>query len=188
MSDNKVDATFHPNHKPEEPQVSNLIKHANTELDFLGYPPLRITVEGEIFDAENTMRRDILNIITLFASQGHSGFSGHYLAETVYKLMKFEPLAPISDEPDEWFFHGAEESGHKGGMWQNKRQGEAFSHDGGRTYYLLSEPKKLGWKLYRKMPKWLRGALPTAVRDNLLHTVHTAPTRPHHLQQVDPQV
>jgi hypothetical protein len=45
----------------------------------------------------------------------------------------------LTDDPKEWVQH--EESIFPGqdGCWQNKRRGEAFSTDGGKTYYLLSE-------------------------------------------------
>ena len=46
---------------------------------------------------------------------------------------------PLTDDPYEWQYHGEDLWGSKEGIWQNKRNSEAFSNDGGQTYYLLSE-------------------------------------------------
>jgi hypothetical protein len=53
-------------------------------------------------------------------------------------LLQFKPLSALTDDPDEWVHHESD-MWPPDGVWQNKRHGEAFSHDGGKTYYLLSE-------------------------------------------------
>ena len=56
-----------------------------------------------------------------------------------FKVATQRNLTPLTDNPDEWYFHDASVAGVEGGFCQNIRNGEAFSHDGGKTYYLLSE-------------------------------------------------
>lgn len=109
--------------KPE--RQSNLVEHARRELDLLG--------------EEESIILGYLEMIQIFADMGHSGGSASVFVPTLNRLMRFENLKPLTDDPDEWFFHGEDTSGHPEGMWQNRRNGEAFSHDGGKTYYLLSE-------------------------------------------------
>lgn len=52
------------------------------------------------------------------------------------RLLRFENLAPLTDDPGEWN-NVSDMAGHE--MWQSRRCAEAFSSDGGKTYWLLSE-------------------------------------------------
>jgi len=110
---------------PEEPE-SNLVAHARRELEAIGEEP--DTIVG------------YLKVIQAFADMGHSGGSASVAIPTINQLLQFKPLGPITNDPDEWYNHGRDMGGHPDGdFWQNKRDGEAFSNDGGKTYYLLSE-------------------------------------------------
>jgi hypothetical protein len=104
--------------------MSNLVDHARRELELLGEEPQ--TVDG------------YLKVIQAFADMGHSGGSASVAIPIINQLLQFHNLTALTDNPDEWYFHG-EVWGSGGGVWQNKRNGEAFSHDGGKTYYLISE-------------------------------------------------
>lgn len=73
----------------------DLLNFAKRELDIIG-----LTENSEDMDLE--MRKDILDIIELFANQGHSGFSASYLNSILPKLMKYQPLSPLTGEDDEW--------------------------------------------------------------------------------------
>ena len=105
--------------------MSNLIDHARRELELLGEESE--TVEGYI------------RVIQAFADMGHSGGSASVAIPTLEQLMSYKNLTPLTDDPAEWFYHDVELWDGKTGVWQNIRNGEAFSHDGGKTYYLLSE-------------------------------------------------
>jgi hypothetical protein len=108
-----------------EDTESNLVIHARQELELLGNGP-------EIND-------HVLEIVKIFSRAGHSGSSAFYTIHILEQLLSFKNLTPLTDNPDEWI-HVAEETwGSPGGVWQNRRNGEAFSNDGGKTYYLLSE-------------------------------------------------
>ena len=106
----------------EESNTSNLVEHARTELEMIGEDPE--TIEG------------YLKVIQAFADMGHSGGSASVAIPVVNELLQFHNLKPLTDGPDEWN-NVSEQSGYE--MWQNRRNGEAFSHDGGTTYWLLSE-------------------------------------------------
>lgn len=113
--------------------MSNLVDHARRELETIKEDPQHI--EG------------MLKMVETFAEMGHSGASAAIAIAQLNGILQFQNLSPLTDDPDEWYFHGnidfglAEDAWHNGagGVWQNKRNGEAFSNDGGKTYYLLSE-------------------------------------------------
>ena len=106
-------------------EESNLVQHAKRELKLIGEDPEVV--------------KPTLEIISIFSQMGHSGASAGFHIAMLEKLLRFENLSPLTNDPDEWHYHGAETWGHADGVWQNRRNGEAFSHDGGKTYYLLSE-------------------------------------------------
>lgn len=88
-------------------ETGNLMAHAEAEL-----PPS----DDEINAA---MRLDLLEVVLVFGSQGHSGFSAGYARAALAKLLAFEPLGPLTGETHEWI-----EVGH--GVFQNKRCGRLF--------------------------------------------------------------
>ena len=51
---------------------------------------------------------------------------------TLNRLLRYENLAPLTDEPREWVQIGDE-------LWQSIRNRDAFSNNGGKTYKLYSE-------------------------------------------------
>ena len=115
---------------------SNLVAHARRELEL---------VNSRAQPGDEYSQEDIdgfLKVIQAFADMGHSGGSAPFAIGIITDLLQFKPLAPLTDHPDEWEFHGEEKWGARGGIWQNRRHGEAFSHDGGQSYYLLSEIQK----------------------------------------------
>lgn len=105
--------------------MSNLVEHARRELALIGEDPE--TVDG------------YLRVVQAFADMGHSGGSASVAVPVINELLQFKNLRPLTDDPAEWFHHGPDVAGRPGGIWQNTRNSEAFSNDGGKTYYLLSE-------------------------------------------------
>lgn len=109
---------------PEELD-SNLVRHAKRELELIGEDPE--TVEG------------YLEVIRAFAKMGHSGGSASVAIPTIHQLLQFKNLSDLTNDPNEWNHIAEEQWGSPGGIWQSSRDPEAFSNDGGQTYYLLSE-------------------------------------------------
>lgn len=105
--------------------MSNLVEHARTELELIGEEPE--TIQG------------YLNVIQAFADMGHSGGSASVAIPTIEALLRYENLRPLTNNPDEWMFVSGKDYGVDEDIWQSRRNPEAFSHDGGVTYYLLSE-------------------------------------------------
>lgn len=103
--------------------MSKLVEHARRELALLG--------------EDRKYAASLLAAVEGFASfDGHSG--GSYLlgVEQLHTLLQFRSLAPLTDDPAEWEDR-SEETGQP--MWQSRRNLEAFSTDGGKTYTLLYE-------------------------------------------------
>jgi len=104
--------------------MSNLLTHARNELDLIG-----MTADSP--DEMNRMMREhILTMMEVFANEGHSGFSASYAANALSKLMKFEPLSPLTGADDEW----VELDYHDDMKFQNKRLSRVFKGADGRAY------------------------------------------------------
>jgi hypothetical protein len=110
--------------------MSNLTDHARRELALVEQGP----------DGDRAFADSLLRAVEGFDSYGgHSGGSAAVAIDWLTRLLRFENIAPLTNDPDEWIHHGAGVWGSAPGVWQNKRCSEAFSHDGGKTYWLLSE-------------------------------------------------
>jgi len=97
--------------------MSNLVDHARRELAL-------------IKEDEDTTR-GILAVIQAFADMGHSGGSAAICIPRIEKLLRYDNLSPLTNDPDEWNAVG-------NSMFQSNRNPAAFSQDGGKTYWLLS--------------------------------------------------
>ena len=106
---------------PEGP----LVEHARSELARIGED--QIVIDG------------IAGVLHAFAEVADSGGSTPYVIAYIEKLMRFEPLSPLTDAPTEWVDQ-TEASGSP--LWQSTRNPMAFSTDGGKTYTLLGEEPK----------------------------------------------
>lgn len=102
--------------------MSNLVEHAKTELGLIGEEPETI--------------RGYVNVIQAFADMGHSGGSASVAIPVIHELLQFKNLRPLTNSASEWL-NVSDISGEE--LWQNRRNSEAFSDDGGKTYWLLSE-------------------------------------------------
>lgn len=98
----------------------NLVAHATRELSLI--------------HNDKKFNDCIINAIRAFAQYGHSGGSAGVGIHILYDLLQYKNLSPLTNDPKEWNEVGPN-------AWQSSRNSEAFSHDGGKTYYLLSENK-----------------------------------------------
>lgn len=100
--------------------MSNLVDYAKDELRRIG-----MIDSGEPYNDWAT--KAILDLIELFDSQGHSGFTAPYVINTFSRLAMFKPLSPLTGEDDEWNDVGA-------GQLQNKRYSAVFKDPDGTAY------------------------------------------------------
>jgi len=96
-------------------------------------------------DYEGMIGEAVKELLLTFQKQGHSGFSAQLTANIFHKLIKGEPLSPLTDDPNEWMEINDS-------LLQNTRvstvfidkkespkpytiEGKAFSDDGGKSYF-----------------------------------------------------
>lgn len=87
---------------------SGLMDHADRELP---------SSNGD--EMQSLMNQQLREMLLVFSTQGHSGFSAAYARGALDKLLAYKPMRPLTGEPEEW-----EEVGN--GVFQNKRCGRVF--------------------------------------------------------------
>jgi hypothetical protein len=97
-------------------KTGNLYAHAARELP-----------EPDGDRMQEAMNRGLLDLVLVFSTQGHSGFSASYAVSALEKLLRFEPLRPLTGEDSEWVNVGDN-------MWQNNRCGHVFKDNAGNAY------------------------------------------------------
>lgn len=122
-----------------------MVDYAKRELDILCPPD----ENGRKDPMQEMVDKNVMDIVTMFAGQGHSGMSASYVLGILERVMRFKPIKPLMGEDDEWKDIG-------GGEEQNKRcnsvfrhnhdnataydiDGKVFSYDGGQTFYSCRE-------------------------------------------------
>ena len=103
--------------------MSNLKQHAEIELKASGFLSKESDYNGMIGEA-------VLELIELFAKQGHSGLSASITSNLFNKLSRYEPLGPLTGDDEEWGEASSNES------WQNKRCSAVFKDKDGRCTYV----------------------------------------------------
>lgn len=107
----------------------SLIEHAKTELQIAGL----FDKEGDFYDGMTG--KAVMELIEVFAKQGHSGMSAPYVISIFEKVANFKPLIGITGKDEEW--GAVRDLGIDGSWYQNKRCSAIFK-DGkdGRPYYI----------------------------------------------------
>lgn len=100
--------------------MSNLVDYAKEELKRIG-----MIDSGEPYN--DAVAKAILDLIELFASQGHSGFTAPYTANVFNRLAMYKPLTPLTGEDSEW-------NEIESGLYQNKRYSAVFKEKDGTAY------------------------------------------------------
>lgn len=80
-------------------------------------------------DVEPPIAAALMEVVTAFAGQGHSGSSAAYgapwTAEVLRRLLAYEPIRPLTGAPEEWVAISAGMVGRPG-LEQNVRCGRVF--------------------------------------------------------------
>lgn len=95
------------------------MSHADRELPHIGTDEM-----GQL------MADQVREILLVFSTHGHSGFSAGYATDLLQKLMRFELIAPLTGEPEEWMEPFEE-------ALQNRRASHVFKDParfGGQAY------------------------------------------------------
>jgi hypothetical protein len=103
----------------KEVKMSNLMKHAQREFEVAGW-----TKDG-VFkdDMQKLMCEQVLELLSLFGSHGHSGSSAPYAINLFTKLALFESITPLTGADSEWNDLG-------NNCFQNNRASNVFKGNG----------------------------------------------------------
>lgn len=74
---------------------STLMKYAVEELKALGYTSASDGIDGMLYN-------DVIELLAVFVSQGHSNNSAHTILNMFQRLALFKPLSPLRFTDDEW--------------------------------------------------------------------------------------
>lgn len=105
----------------------NLLKHAEREL---GTPDDSYSAAGV---------EALKELILVFSTQGHSGFSASYVRHQLALLLAYEPIRPLTGEPSEWIEVGD-------GVFQNNRCSRVFK----QADRFDGQPYDLDGKVFRE--------------------------------------
>lgn len=101
----------------------NLVAHAEREFEASSYR------DGDRMN--ELMASQIVDLLRVFGTHGHSGFSAFHARGLFAKLAAFEPLGPLTGVDAEWADLGELcDNTH----WQNKRCSHVFKDKDGRAY------------------------------------------------------
>ncbi len=100
-----------------------LREHAEREMR------LAFTEECEMQD---TVRENVMELINVFAEQGHSGFSAPYVLDLFEKVANYKLLSPLTGDDSEWF-DVSQYFGSSRVVFQNNRLSSVFK-EGDRAY------------------------------------------------------
>lgn len=114
--------------------MSNLIKHAERELALLSNEP---------DEMQTAMNDHILKMVKVFSEEGHSGFSANYAISIIQKLLRFEPLKPLTGEDSEWNDVGNNtlQNNRCGHVFKDTKTGIAYDIEG----KIFQEPDGSRW-------------------------------------------
>ena len=104
-----------------------LVDHAKVELEIAGL----LNEEGDFYGGMTG--KAVLELMEVFAKQGHSGMSAPIVADLFQKLANYKPLGPITGKDEEWVEVFNDKDGQP--VYQNKRGSAVFKHSDGRATY-----------------------------------------------------
>lgn len=112
------------------------VKHKKSVLEIFAENELNIIInkceDEDSRKMQEAITRDILQIVQMFAEQGHSGFSANYAISLIEKLLRYEPLTELTGNENEWTKLECIDDG----CYQNKRCSRIFKDEGGQAYDL----------------------------------------------------
>lgn len=105
--------------------IMSYTDYAKREFLAAGYLPIEQCKDWPSKRAQE----NVLELLGVLSSQGHSGSSIYHILGLFERLAKFEPLTPITGNNDEWIQHAD-------GLFQNARYSKIFKAKNGAAYQI----------------------------------------------------
>jgi hypothetical protein len=121
-----------------------LLEHARTELDALQVAADQ--EEGAADEFQRSINESLLQMIATFAETGHSGGSASYAIEMLARLLRYEPLSPLTGHDDEWV-DVTEYTGYA--CQQNKRCNTVFRERGHNGKWIAYDIERVIFREWR---------------------------------------
>jgi len=108
----------------------NLYNHAVREMKLAGLNEEDSDYDGELYNW-------VLQLVRVFVSQGHSGYSASRVTDLFCRLSKYETLTPNDHSQ---YRDVSDLAGEKPGtLLQDLRNSRFFSDDAGKTWYMVDD-------------------------------------------------
>jgi len=112
-------------------EESNLIRHARKELELI-----KAFGEGDFYGGMTG--NAVMELITVFSKQGHSGMSASIVRNLFNKLTDYKPLTPLTFKDEEW-----NECSCSHDLFQNNRNSAVFKEGkDGKPHFINAYYKK----------------------------------------------
>lgn len=115
-----------------------LVEFAERELRAAGLFDKDSDYDGMLGDA-------VMELVKVFAAQGHSGASAHMTIDIFMRVAAYQPLVALKNPmtTGEFIDHSDIHGGNP--VYQSTRKSSVFSEDGGKTWYDIDKRVPL-WK------------------------------------------
>ena len=99
---------------------------------------------------EDHVARDVIQLLTVFAAQGHSGFSASLAIHWFKNLASYKPITPLLNPMETGLYHDVSGFNPQDGKCtlQSTHVSSLFSEDGGKTWYDIDKKPKGIQKIY----------------------------------------
>ena len=103
---------------------------------------------------QEIINKHILDMVKVFSDEGHSGSTASYTIHILERLLRYLPLSPIEDTPEDWNEVSQDIYQHRrcSQVFKDKNQFEGkayildakvFSDDGGKTWFTNSNSREV---------------------------------------------
>ena len=101
--------------------MSSLVEFAKDEFKIMGWDKTNDEMQLEVCN-------NLIELLSVLAKQGHSGFSIGYVLNLFNKLANFTPLSPLTGDSSEWVDVGTfhDKNGCEIKLFQNKLCSSVF--------------------------------------------------------------
>ena len=125
--------------------MDNFVEWAQKELD-----RLEASAGADDDGTQKMINDDIMEIVKVFSSQGHTGFTASYALSIIKRLLDWKPIQPLTGEESEWGTDiDPDQNNRCTAVFREKGDtskafylhGKVFSNDGGKSWYSNHESR-----------------------------------------------